>query len=440
MGALRALIITYYWPPAGGGGVQRWVKHTKYLREFGVEPVIFTPQDPDYPAVDESLLEEVPEDLEVVRCPIWEPYDLYRKFTGKKSDQKIYSGFIDESGGKSLKQRASVFIRGNFFIPDARKFWIKPSVRFLSKYLKNNPVDVIISTGPPHSMHLIGLGVKRKTGIAWIADFRDPWTQIDFYDKLELTRYADRRHRRLEARVLNEADRIVTVSPSWVEDYHHLSGREIDLITNGYDPADFVDRDKLETDDCMTHIGSINEDRNPVALWEVLNECLEKNEILPDDFRLRLIGPVDGSALAAIKTQPALASRLEHIPWKDHGEVVVDMMKSGVLLLLVNMAPNSLGILPGKLYEYMGSGRPILAVGPVAGDVRKIIRASESGECADMEDKEDIRRALREIYQAPSGKDKREAYIRRFSRRYLAGKYSELISEVVGNAAEKRTT
>jgi len=165
----KLLIITYYWPPAGGGGVQRWMKFTKYLREFGWEPVIYTVSNGEYPVVDESLLKEIPADVETIKTPIWEPYSFYKRFTGRKKGERVYSGFINENKKESFTQKVSVFIRGNFFIPDARKFWISPSIKYLRKYLKNNPVDAMVSTGPPHTTHLIAMGVKEKINVPWVS-------------------------------------------------------------------------------------------------------------------------------------------------------------------------------------------------------------------------------------------------------------------------------
>ncbi|MBE9481851.1 MAG: glycosyl transferase family 1, partial [Bacteroidetes bacterium] len=172
----KVLIITYYWPPSGGAGVQRWLKFVKYLREFGWEPIVYTPENPEAPDIDNSLEKDIPDNLTVIKRKIWEPYTAYKKFIGQEKEQKINAGFLSENKKPKLSENISVWIRGNFFIPDARKFWIKPSVKFLTNYLKNNPVDAMISSGPPHSMHMIALGLKQRLGIPWLADFRDPWT------------------------------------------------------------------------------------------------------------------------------------------------------------------------------------------------------------------------------------------------------------------------
>jgi hypothetical protein len=218
----RVLIISYYWTPAGGGGVQRWVKFVKYFRDFGWEPVVYTVSNGDYPILDPTLENEVPEGVEVIRTPIWEPYDLYKTITGKKKGEKIDANFLSEGKKWSWKEKIGVFVRGNFFIPDARCFWVKPSVSYLSDYLKQHPIDAIVSTGPPHSCHLIALGVKEKFGLPWIVDYRDQWTQIDFYKELNLTWLADRRHKSLEKKVLDTCDVITPIGKTMAEDLESI--------------------------------------------------------------------------------------------------------------------------------------------------------------------------------------------------------------------------
>ena len=221
----KALVITYYWPPSGGAGVQRWLKFVKYLRSFGWEPVIYTPENPEFPETDHSLDKDVPGQLKVLKQPIWEPYDTYKKILGRRKDEKINAAFLSEKKKNSALENLSVWIRGNFFIPDARKFWIKPSIRFLLHYLQKDPVDVIISTGPPHSMHLIAMKVSGKLGLPWLADFRDPWTNIDFYKDLKLTSWADAIHRRLEKQVLGKADAVTVISPGMAADFSRIHQR-----------------------------------------------------------------------------------------------------------------------------------------------------------------------------------------------------------------------
>ena len=232
----RALVITYYWPPAGGSGVQRWVKFAKYLPAEGWETVIYTPENPEAPGTDTTLLEDIPQGTEVIRTHISEIYGIYRKFS------KGGSGQVNpiNQQKKSLKQRLAMWVRGNLFIPDPRVSWVKPSVRFLKKYLKEHPVDVIVSTGPPHSMHLIARGVAKATGIPWVADFRDPWTKLFYFKHLQLSERSLRKHRALEQQVLDDATLVVAVSPLVKEEFEAMTKTPVKLVTNGFDPEDFV--------------------------------------------------------------------------------------------------------------------------------------------------------------------------------------------------------
>ena len=428
----KLLIITYYWPPAGGGGVQRWMKFTKYLREFGWEPIIYTVSNGEYPVVDESLVKEIPADIETIKTPIWEPYSFYKRFTGRKKDERVYSGFINENKKESFTQKVSVFIRGNFFIPDARKFWINPSINYLRKYLKTNPVDAMVSTGPPHSTHLIAMGVKEKIKVPWIADFRDPWTNIDFYDQLRLSNWADKKHRQLEKEVLKKADKVVTVSWSWADDFKQISGRpDIKIITNGFDPADFQNLEApLSNKFSICHIGSMNKDRNPQVLWKVLQHLVTTSKEFAEKLEILLIGQVDFAILQSIEAHK-LTPYLNKIDFVPHKEVIPYLKKSPILLLPINDTPNSAGVLPGKLYEYLGAERAILCIGPKNSDAAKIMTETNSY-MHDYMDYSGIKESLLTLFNAyKNGELKTNPQkILRFSRKTLAEKYGILIESI----------
>jgi glycosyltransferase involved in cell wall biosynthesis len=432
----RVLIISYYWPPSGGAGVQRWLKFTKYLRDFDWEPVIYTPKNPEYPETDESLFKDVPNGIEVIKRPIWEPYDVYKRFTGQKKEEKIQAGFLSEKKKNPVIENLSIWIRGNLFIPDARKFWIKPSIRFLLKYLVAHPVDAVVSTGPPHSMHLIALELKNKLNIPWLADFRDPWTGIDFYDKLRLISRANIKHHRLEKAVLSGADRVTIVSWNWALDFNKLFQRKYDIVTNGFDPDDFrIPKGKVSKTFELTHIGSLNKDRNPELLWEVLAEICSENESFSSDLRLRFIGKCDISLFQSLEKY-RLLSRTEKTEYLPHDEVLTESAGSQVLLLLLNNTPNVMGIVPGKIFEYLATRRPIICIGPTEGDSARIIRKAQAGLTCDFNDKTSIRNALLELYSRYKQgllKDQ-EGEIDTFSRKALTGKISSILNELSGTS------
>jgi glycosyltransferase involved in cell wall biosynthesis len=378
----KVLVITYYWPPAGGAGVQRWLKMSKYLPEFGWMPVIYTPEVTESPVDDPTLLQDVHKDIEVIRRPILEPYNLYKWFVRKKKGERVNAGFLHEGKPPALAERISVWIRGNFFIPDARCLWINPSVRFLCKYLKDHPVDVIISTGPPHSMHMIGMKVARRTGLPWIADFRDPWTNIDFYHKLRLTGIADRIHRRMEQHVIAEATRLVTIGWGTAEDFVALGAQSPVVITNGFDTADFQFEHCFTHDVfSITHAGVMNDDRNPVLLWEALSELVKEDSGFAKDLRIRLIGRIDYTVVASLE-HLGLLPYTERVPYLPHHEAVHAMADSALLLLAINNSPVAKGILTGKLFEYLAVNRPILCMTPVDGDSARVIREANAGTSA----------------------------------------------------------
>jgi len=370
----KVLIITYYWPPAGGPGVQRWLKFVKYLPEFGVEPLVYVPENPSYPIMDEALLAEVPPGVQVIRRPIVEPYG-WASILFRKRTRTISSGLIREKN-PSLVERALLWLRGNLFIPDARKYWVGPSVSYLGKLIEQEGIGTVISSGPPHSLHLIGLGLKKKWDIQWIADFRDPWTTIGYHEKLRLTPYARKRHLALESRVLQGADKIVVTSGTTAEEFRALTDRPIKVITNGYDTAATVR--SLDREFTISHIGSLLGGRNPHGLWKAIGELLVENREFADHLKIQLAGVVGEDVLQSLaqhKLEPYVA-KLGYIP---HDLVTALQARSQVLLLLEIDSPRTRGIIPGKLFEYMQAERPILALGPKDWEAGSMVAASAAG-------------------------------------------------------------
>ncbi|TND09375.1 MAG: group 1 glycosyl transferase [Bacteroidetes bacterium] len=401
----RVLIITYYWPPSGGAGVQRWLKFVKYLRDYGWEPVVYTPSNPEYPVLDESLVHDVPEGIEIVRTPIREPYGAYKKITGRKKDDRLGAGMLSEKKRKGWKENLSMWVRGNFFIPDARKWWISPSIKYLENYIREKPVDAIVSTGPPHSMHLVALGLKQENpGLRWIADFRDPWTNIDFYHELKLTSWADRKHHRLERAVLDHADKIVSVGKTMSDEFRALASENkrdperFIVIANGYDEDD-VYKGALERDAkfSIAHVGTLGQARNPALLWNVLQELTGADPVFAADLEIKLVGKVDGAVLESIRGA-GLEKYLNKIDYLPHREVTKFQQQCRVLLLLVNNTPNAKGILTGKVFEYMASGTPVLAIGPEDGDLAEVMQETGCGLIAGFENKNSLREKLLQLY------------------------------------------
>ncbi len=396
----KVLIITYYWPPSGGAGVQRWLKFVKYLREFGWEPVIYTPSDPEFPVIDNSLDKDIPVGIEVIRTPIWEPYEFYKKMTGKKSTAKINSGFLNHKRSPGLVEKLSVWIRGNLFIPDARKFWIKPSVRFLIKYLREHPADAVVSTGPPHSMHLIALALKERLNIPWLADFRDPWTDIDYYKDMKISAFADKKHKSLELKTIQSCNAMVVVGRTMKENYEKMGGNNVNLITNGFDSDDMEFQDVVrDTKFSISHIGTLPPSLNLKGLWQVLSELSDTLPNFRNNLEIKLIGKVDKSVTDDISAFN-LADRFTEIEYVSHDKAALLMKQSAVLLLAINKdSPNAKGILTGKIFEYLASGRPIFAIGPSDGDLAQMLAESEAGFISEYDDLEQIKRTVVLLYE-----------------------------------------
>ena len=282
----KVLIISYYWPPAGGSGVQRWLKFVKYLPKNNWKPIIYTPENPYFEIKDEKLLSNVPVEAEIWKTEIWEPYALKDKLFGKGNKSQS-AGVI--SNKNSLKNKVLNWIRGNIFIPDPKVYWVKSSVRFLKKKIKAEGIQHIITTGPPHSMHLIGLDLKtQNTELKWIADFRDPWSELDLLDEFHLSKSSRDKHKRLEREVLQMADVILTVSESWVNDLKRLGAKNVALITNGYDSTDFDLKPKKTDKFIIGHYGLLNHLRDPRNLWKTLNKLCEDNKELNSKLEIHL--------------------------------------------------------------------------------------------------------------------------------------------------------
>jgi glycosyltransferase involved in cell wall biosynthesis len=427
----KVLIITYYWPPSGGSAVLRWLKFTKYLRNFGWEPVIYTPANPEPQEIDESLLKDIPEELEIVKTKICEPYSLYKWFTGKKQDERLGVALMSGKRNPGITNKVSLWIRSNLFIPDSRMLWIKPSIRFLCKYLKQHPVDVIISTGPPHSMHLIGLGLKRALGVKWVADFRDPWTNIDFYRDLLLTRYADRSHKRLERKVLVEADYIISVSDGMTEEFKRMGITRLVTITNGFDEEPTTKSKAATNKFTIIHLGSMPKSRNPETLWQVLADLVNRNPHFASKLQIRLVGKSDPSVHDSIRVRK-LQDYLVQDEFIPHDQTMELLKGSAVLLLCINNTPNAKGILTNKFFEYLSAQRPIVAIGPPDGDAALILKESGAGKIFNYGDTAALNNHILTLFDLYS-QDKLvvdSSNIEKYSRKYLTGQLSELLNKI----------
>ncbi len=421
----KVLVITYYWPPAGGPGVQRWLKFVKYLRDFEIEPIVYIPENPNYPITDLSLKKDVPKGLKIYSHPIKEPSRLIQLFASTKS-KRISSGII-KNKNQSFLEKIMLWARGNLFIPDARKFWINPSVNYLSKVIEDESITKIITTGPPHSVHLIGQQLKKQNNLKWIADFRDPWTTIGYHEKLNLSSHARKKHKKLESEVLNQADAILVTSKATKREFGMLTKKPIHCITNGFDGrySNEVDLDEKFT---IAHIGSLLSGRNPSNLWAVLKDLVRENEAFKEAFELKLVGVVSKDVFDNIKGH-GLERYIKTIDYLSHQEAVKIQRQSQLLLLIEIDAEETKEIVPGKIFEYFAAKRPILAIGPEDWEVTSMISETKSGHVFNYSDTSELKETILlwfNEYQKGSLKID-STNIDKYSRRELTRKLSEVL-------------
>ena len=425
----KILIITYYFPPAGGPGVQRWLKFVKYLPDYGFQPVVYIPENPTYPIIDKVLVQEISEKAIILKQKIFEPYQIASVFSRSKT-KKISSGIIPNKKKQTFLEQILLWIRGNLFIPDARVFWVKPSVKYLEKYILENNIKTIITSGPPHSMHLIGLALKQKLNLNWIVDFRDPWTTIGYHKALKLSDFAAKKHVDLEKKVLNTADNIIVTSKTTKSEFRIITSKPITVITNGFD-------DETKTKDTnavldakfsLAHIGSFLSDRNPEILWQSLSELVLEIPNFIHHLELKLIGQVSQEVLDSI-LKFHLAGFVNNLGYVSHQEAILQQQMSQVLLLIEINSNETKSIIPGKLFEYMVSKRPIIGIGPKDSDFREILEATHTGIFFDYSEKELLKKSILEYYHLYLNKNliSNAKNLDQYSRKNLTGKLAVLI-------------
>ena len=446
----RVLVITYYWPPTGGSGVQRWVKFIKYLHLEGWESVVYTPENPERTSYDETLIDDVYHGLEIIRRPIREPYQIYRRIMGKCASTDIKTMVKNfaaadgdvvtpiSSGRKSFKQRLSLWIRANLFVPDPRVGWVRPSVRFLKKYLKDHPVDAIVTTGPPQSMHLIGQRLHRALGIPWIADFRDPWTKMYYLRHLPLTKRSWRRLHEMEESVAREASAVLTVTPMVQEYFKGLTDRPVAMITNGFDDIDFLGNLFPAPDGRfnLVHTGLFAADGNPLVLWKVLGEMAAESEDFKKQLRLRFAGKVDKEVMDSIR-EAGIGDAVVNLGYCNHKKAIWEQCAASLLLLPLRNDPEYRVILPGKLFEYLASKKPILGIGQEDGATAAVLKETEAGVMADWDNEKAIREFIELIWNKFDGGRRYVQWetknIDRYTRRSLTAELAKLLDSVTIN-------
>jgi len=420
----KVLIITYYWPPAGGPGVQRWLKFVKYLPEFNIEPILFVPKNANYPLIDKSLNNDIKNGLKVIRFPITEISGFLPKFKFLKS---IRSGNISKSKNQSFIQKVFFFIRGNLFIPDMKIFWKTSSVNFLSDYISQNNIDTIITTGPPHSIHLIGLELKRKFDIKWISDFRDPWVNLNYLNRFHLLSYSKKLHINLRNKVLINSDAVIVTSEKLKNLFLNIT-TNVFKITNGFDHIN--NEINLDEKFSISHVGSLYPERNPKFLWDILEEVFDGS--LLSDLKINFIGNTSEKIKKELSKRKFKKS-IKFYDYLDYNKATELMCTSQVLLMVeVNDEESSYAI-PGKLFDYLNSKRPIISIGPADSEVAQILNNTNSGKFFNYNDVHFLKSHIKKLYDRfknGSNNSNNNKSIEKYNRKNLTKKLTEIVESV----------
>lgn len=434
------LVISYYFPPSGGPGVQRVLKLIKYLPEFGVRPVVLTVENGDYPARDESLLDEIPKDVKVYRTFIPEPYVLYRRFTGKAEGAPVDVNTIPKPGEKrSLTETVSEFVRSNFFIPDARIGWFLYAVKTGMKIIGQEKIDCIYSSSPPYTCSLIGRKLHHKARLPWIAGFRDPWSGfLSTPTRYGLARKIDLH---FERSVYAECDRLEVawngIAKDFSAKYPDINPGKLIHIPNGFDEDDIPKSVPAKNERfTVCYTGTMYGKRSPQQFLDAVRSLVEKGKVDVSKIKLKFIGRFGGTIMPLFD-DPVLKPAIEVKSYMPHAESVQELLGSDALLLVVDDASLSEEIVPGKVFEYIGTSKPIITLA-LEGAITAIIRETNAGTVANFRSQDEIEAAFLQYYEAfqagrPLWNGNADA-VKKYTRREAAHKLSDLVHELASKS------
>jgi glycosyltransferase involved in cell wall biosynthesis len=430
----RVLYITYYWPPAGGPGSIRAVKFARYLPRHGWMPEVVTVKRGEFPYIDTSLADDLPDEIVVHRTGWIDPFRAYKKLTGKKEHESLPVAQLTQMGG-GMREKGAAWIRANFFIPDARLGWIPFLVHRCRKIIGRGRIDAIITSSPPHSTQLAGYLLKKAMGLPWIADLRDPWTDIRYYQYVVRSRLTERLDQFYEKMVLKTADHVTTVADSlassYIEKYRQHAGR-ISVLPNGFDEDDFINLSSQRgAHFTLLHTGNIAHNQNPDVLWKSLRRLSEEIPDFKSHLRIRFIGSLPESIQGSMR-ESGLLEVLEKQPFRQHRQLMQQLVDADLLFVVIPDVRGNRGIVTGKLFEYIGSGRPILVVGPPDGDAGKIISRISNGEICDFKNVSRCTGLVRTYYEAWAARRipiSTPEERRQYSRTHLSKKMAQVLDE-----------
>ncbi|MCC5922217.1 MAG: glycosyltransferase [Crocinitomicaceae bacterium] len=424
---VKLLLISYYWPPSGGAGVQRWLTMSNYLQANGFDVTVVVPKNPDYPIIDEQLKTLVHQDIQIIKIGGFEPRNLLKKIA--KKDTTNFDNALEEKNQVSWKKKLMVYIRGNYFIPDARILWARAVAKTLIQ--KKINFDVVLSSGPPHSLHLAAMILKNRFKKPWIADFRDPWLEVEYFDKLKLNQRSKNKHAELERKVLANADLVLTVSPSWSDLFKNKGAKKTATIFNGYNHLQAVWKQNIDKDKDFTllHAGTLQEDRNENDFIPVLNKFAATH---PNTV-LKLIGNVNNQIFTD-KGADSFNFTIKSTGIVSHHNAILAMKSASLLVLIQNNVPaNSKGRIPMKFFEYLAANVPVLIIGDLGSDLIALAKSFSATYGTAFHDQAGIEQALHEIYALHKAKTviDRTKELENFTREAAAKKVILSIQECI---------
>lgn len=425
----KALIITYYWPPASGSGVQRWLKFAKFMPQFDWKPIVYTPTNPNIGLTDEKLNDDVPQIAEILRTPIHDPSSWLNLFSNKNEVNDGHS----RNESNSWIYRLGRWVKAHFFIPDSRIWWKSKSIRFLNTYLSDHPVDLIISTGPPHSLHLIAERLAEKWDIPWIVDLRDPMSKLISFQKTHPPAHAINRYKRIERRILGAASEVIATSSGMKDALEEFDNEKFHVITNGFDPDDLPSHPQLDPHHIiMSYAGHMSEHQIPSNLWQALDQRIESDTNFRALFLLKIAGTISPKAQDALMSYSSLWAHTQMIGHIEHDQVL-ELNASSHIQLLLNFKSSEYtkGVIPGKLFEQIAVRRPILSLGPDQSDYISLMSGHPSFSHFDYNDKNALSAYVsslnrEELANSPLPS---EYFVNQFSRIELTRRLSEIMDQ-----------
>ena len=433
----KVLIISYYWPPAGGPGSQRVLKFSKFLPQFNWRPVILTVRNGEYPYIDNSLEREIQTACKVYSSSTIEPFILYKKLTGKDPTSPLPVGQLTQKPDK-IQRKIFNWLRTNLFLPDARMGWILPGYLRARKVIQSQKIQAVVSSSPPHSLQLIAYLIHKEFKLPWIADFRDPWTEIQYYQVSKRNRLSQSIDQCLEKRVLRSANHITTVSSSIGQSFRQklnrtFPGNSVSIIPNGWDPDEFKHDSKPDPFKfIILHTGNLNATQNPTVLWKSLQNLMGMYPFFKKDLKLKFVGRVHENIQRAI-TDFNLHAITDFASFMPHEQIIGEIQKAAILMSVVPDVPDNKGIVMSKNFEYIGSGLPVLIIGPIDSDIAQIISEFTHSQMINYKDIKTCETFLSKIYRAWKNRENPQSTWKirnKYSRLTLTGKLAEILNDI----------